>query len=189
MARARRSRRGPTGRWCCRCPRGRSRRSCRRTWPPRQREACTHRRFVTLGSIHVLVISLCVLTNTRDRTTTYLRVERHTARDDGPTAASFLPEMELPVSPFAATGWTETAAREAIVARAWCAQLRGRVLLVWKCVRTLNSTDRDEDLERVVVGGDRFWVGAEALRAARGRTRPIGRVPCGRLLDRLILAH
>jgi hypothetical protein len=93
-------------------------------------------------------------------------VERHTARDDGLTTASF-----LPASPFAATGWTETAAaaREAIAARAWCAQLRGRVLqLVWKymCSR-LNSTERDEDLERVVVGGDRFSRGAGTDEAHR----------------------
>jgi hypothetical protein len=81
-------------------------------------------------------------------------VERHTARDDGLLTASFLPEMELPARPFAATpGWTETAAREAIVARALGVHGFGGDLStgVWQYVRRLNSTDRDEDLERVVV--------------------------------------
>jgi hypothetical protein len=79
-----------------------------------------------------------------------LRVERHTARDDGLLTASFLPEMELPTRPFAATGWTETAARAAIVARAlgvhgfggeyWCGSTGANLI---------PQITGDEDLERV----------------------------------------
>ena len=51
-----------------------------------------------------------------------LRAERQAqapapARRDGLTAASLLPEMELPARPFTATGCTETAAREAMAVR------------------------------------------------------------------------
>lgn len=50
-AKGRRSRRGPTGPWCCRCLRGRSTRSSPRTWRPRRRQACYQQDRSSIASI------------------------------------------------------------------------------------------------------------------------------------------